>query len=169
MDIIEIIKQRRSIRSFERKQISDKDMHTILECAMCAPSARNQQKWRFIVVDKKEILQELSQNIPSGKMCKEADKVILVCYEIDDETSELYWQQDGSAAIQNILLSSAALGIGSVWVAIHPREQKIEFISKLFSLPKNIKPLSLVALGYKKNILKEVDRYDSSKVRYNSW
>ena len=169
MDTIDIIKQRRSIRTFNDKNISSNDIKTILECAMSAPTARNQQGWRFIVIDDKNILEDISKGIEHGKMCKEANKVIAVCYKVDDELSQLYWEQDASAATQNILLSATSLGIGSVWVAIHPRKQKVDFLSNLLNIPDNIKPLSIIALGYKDDILKEVDRYDENKVKYNSY
>ena len=168
MDTIKTIKQRRSIRNFNDKRIEDKDIKTILECAMLAPTARNQQGFRFIVVDDKNILNDISSNIEYGKMCKDASHAIVVCYEINDESSELYWVQDASVSTQNILLSAADLGIGSVWIAIHPREKKINFVTNYFKLPKNIKPLCIVALGYKDNFLKELNRYDKSKVWYNT-
>jgi nitroreductase len=169
METIETIKKRRSIRSFSDKKIIDKDIQTILECAMSAPTARNQQGFRFIVVDDKEILESISLNIEHGKMCKDASHAIVVCYEVKDEVSELYWVQDASATTQNILLSATDLGIGSVWVAVHPRPNKIEYVTKQFNLPKTIKPLCIVALGYKENFLKELNRFDQSKIKYNSF
>jgi len=168
MNTIEAIKQRRSIRTFNEQKINNKDIQTILECAMCAPTARNQQGFRFIVVDDKTILEDIASNIEHGKMCKDASHAIVVCYEVKDELSELYWVQDASATTQNILLSATDLGIGSVWVAVHPREIKINFITNYFKLPITIKPLCVVALGYKDNFLKEVDRFDKSKVCYNT-
>ena len=169
LDTLKTIKQRRSIRSFNDKTISKDDMRTILDCAMSAPSARNQQGWRFVIVDDKTILKKISEGIEHGKMCKDASHAIVVCYEVYDEIAELYWEQDASAATQNILLSAAALGIGSVWIAVHPRAKKIEFVKKQFNLPKSIKPLCIVALGYKDDFLKEVDRFDAKKVYYNNW
>jgi len=167
MNTIQTIKQRRSTRTFNDKKINDKDIQAILECAMSAPTARNQQGFRFIVVDDRNILTDIASNMEHGKMCKDASHAIIVCYEVSDELSKLYWIQDASASTQNILLSATDLGIGSVWVAIHPREQKINFITNYFKLPKNIKPLCLVALGYKENFLKEINRFDKSKVWYN--
>ncbi|MCK5110592.1 MAG: nitroreductase family protein [Arcobacteraceae bacterium] len=169
MDTIDTIKQRRSTRIFNNKNISDNDIRTMLECAMSAPTARNQQGWRFVVIDDKQILEEISNGLEHGKMCKEANKAIAVCYKVDDELSQLYWQQDASAATQNILLSATSLGIGSVWISIHPRKEKVDFLSNLLNLTNNIKPLCIVALGYKENILKEINRYDDDKVKYNLW
>lgn len=169
MDTIEIIKKRRSIRNFNDKKIPDSDIDIILECAMCAPTARNQQGFRFIVVDDKEVLNKIADGIEHGKMCRDASHAIVVCYEVNDEMGELYWVQDASAVTQNILLSATSLGIGSVWVAVHPRPVKIDFVKEQFSLPLNIKPLSIVALGYKEQFLKEVKRFDKEKVCYNKW
>lgn len=169
MNVCEAIKKRRSVRKFENKKISSKDIKTILQCAMCAPTARNTQGFRFVVVDEQSKLEAISKNIEPAKMCRDASHAIVVCYEIKDETSKLYWTQDASAVTQNILLSATGLGIASVWVAVHPRKQKIDFVKKEFNLPFNIEPLSIVALGYKENFLKELDRYDQSKVYYNSW
>jgi nitroreductase len=169
MNTIEAIKKRRSIRTFNDKSIASNDIQTLLECAMCAPTARNQQGWKFVLIDDKQILEEISKGIEHGKMCKEADKAIVVCYEVNDELSELYWQQDAAAATQNILLSATELGIASVWVAVHPRVQKIQFISELLKLPETIKPFCIVALGYKDGFLKELNRFDEGKLRYNGW
>jgi nitroreductase len=167
MNTIETIKQRRSTRTFNNKKIKDEDIQTILECAMCAPTARNQQGFRFIVINDKNILEDIASNIEHGKMCKDASHAIVVCYEVKDELSKLYWTQDASASTQNILLSATDLGIGSVWVAVHPRETKVNFVTNYFKLPQTIKPLCIVALGYKDEFLKEVNRFDKSKIWYN--
>jgi nitroreductase len=170
MNTLDLINSRRSIRKFNSKEVELEKIDLILKAAMSAPTARNNQGWRFILVDDKSILNDISQNIEHAKMCKIASKTIIVCYDVSNEMGELYWEQDASASTQNILLAAASLGVGSVWCAIHPRAQKVEYIQKTFNLPQNIKPLSLVVLGYSdENILKEVNRYDKEKVKYNSW
>ena len=169
MNTFEAIKNRRSIRSFTAKTIRNKDINIMLDCAMSAPTARNQQSWRFVVIDNREILNEISLNIEYAKMCSTANKAIIVCSVVESEMQNLYWEQDCSAATQNILLSATDLGIGSVWVAIHPRESKINYISKLLKLPLNIKPLSLVALGYASGQKELINRFDEDKIKYNKW
>jgi len=168
-EAIKNIKARRSIRKYTDAEVTNKQIRIILDCAMAAPTARNQQAFRFIVVDDKNILNEISRNIEHAKMCKGANKAIVVCSEVVNEMQESYWVQDASAATQNILLSATALGIGSVWVAVHPRAQKIEYITKLFTLPAQIKPLCLVALGVADEVKPPNERYDAQKVRYNKW
>jgi nitroreductase len=168
-EAIRNIKARRSIRKYTDAAITNEQIQTILECAMVAPTARNQQAFRFIVIDDKNILNEIAQNIEHAKMCAGANKAILVCSEVKNEMQELYWIQDASAATQNILLSATALGIGSVWVALHPRVNKVAFVTKQFRLPPQIKPLCLVALGIPDEKKEPNERFDAQKVRYNTW
>jgi len=168
-ETIDTIKKRRSIRKYTQKAISSEDIRTILECAMAAPTARNQQSFQFVVIDDRKLLSTIAQNIEHAKMCEGANKAIVVCSEVINETQELYWVQDCSAVTQNILLSATALGIGSVWVAVHPRPKKIDFITKLLNLPHFIKPLSLVALGYPSEQKAPNDRYDEAKIHHNRW
>ena len=169
MNTFEAIKSRRSVRSFTDKTIRNKDINIMLDCAMSAPTARNQQSWRFVVIDDKNILDDIALKMEHGKMCKSANKAIIVCSVVENEMQELYWKQDCSAATQNILLSATELGIGSVWVAVHPRESKINYISKLLKLPANVKPLSLIALGYANEHKDLSNRFDEDKIKYNKW
>jgi len=165
---IENILTRRSIRKYDKsKKVSKEQIDTILKSAMSAPTARNQQGWYFVVVSNPKQLLEISKNIPHAKMVKTADFTIIVCYEVTDEMQKLYWVQDASASTQNILLSANALGIGSVWCAVHPREAKINFIKKEFNLPLNIEPLSLVALGYPAEKKGYEERFDEAEIQYN--
>ncbi len=169
MNTYEVIKKRRSIRNFNDKTIRTKDINEILDSAMSAPTARNQQSWRFVVIDKKDILNNISLTIEHGKMCKTANNAIIVCSVVENEMQELYWEQDCAAATQNILLSATNLDIGSVWVAIHPRESKVKYISELLKLPSSMKPFSLVALGYSNEEKQVVNRFDENKIKYNRW
>ena len=169
MNTFETIKNRRSIRNFTDTTVRSKDINIMLDCAMSAPSARNQQAWRFLVIDDTSILNDIALNIEHAKMLKTANKAILVCSVVENEMQELYWQQDCSAATQNILLSATELGIGSVWVAVHPRQNKVDYISDLLKLPPNIKPLSLVALGYPNEQKELSNRFDEDKIKYNKW
>ena len=120
MNAFNTIKYRRSIRNFNDKVVRTKDINIMLDCAMSAPTARNQQAWRFVVIDDKTILNEIAKNMEHAKMCSTANKVIIVCSVVEDEMQELYWEQDCAAATQNILLGATYLKISSVWVAVHP-------------------------------------------------
>ncbi len=163
---IENILTRRSIRKYQKRDIPEEELNIILECAFSAPSARNQQGWRFVIIRNREILTDISKNIPHSLMLKEAPLAIVVCYEVVDEYQKLYWVQDASASTENILLSANALGIGSVWCSVYPREEKINYIKNRCNLPDEIMPLCVVGLGYPDEDKEYQSRFDTSKIIY---
>jgi len=169
MDILEAIKTRRSIRKFTDKPVSKKDIDTILEAAMQAPSAGNQQPWEFIVIDDRKILDAIPEFHPYSKMLKESPVAILVCGKIDASKYCGFWVQDCSAATQNILLVAHGLGLGAVWLGIYPLQERIDGIKDIFGFPGDIYPLSLIALGYPDEKKEVKIRFTKEKVRYNKW
>jgi len=141
----------------------------ILKAAMFAPSARNTQAWQFVVINDHEKLKALSQIHPYGKMLKSAALAILVCGDMKKDKTLSYLIQNCSAATQNILLAANELSIGSVWLGIQPREDRIRNMMKFFNLPQHIVPISLISLGYPKEEPKQVNRFDASCIHYNGW
>jgi len=145
MEILEAIKTRRSIRKFTDKKVSKEDINTLkvskedintlLEAAMQAPSAGNQQPWEFIVIDDRKILDVIPDFHPYSKMLKESPIAILVCGKIDATKYCGYWVQDCSAATQNILLAAHGVGLGAVWLGIYPKialqQLKISFLQHM--------------------------------------
>lgn len=169
MDFQDIILTRRSIRHFTDQKISEKQIETILKAAMYAPSARNEQPWHFIVVEQKDTLAKIAIVHPYAKMLNEAALAILVCADEKLEKSAGYWSTDCAAATQNILLSAHALGLGSVWLGVYPREERMNDIRKLFALPQNIHPFSLVALGYPNETKEYPQRFNTDRIHFNKW
>lgn len=77
-----------------------------------------------------------------------------------------FWQQDMSAATQNILLEATYLGLGAVWIGIAPIEDRMNYLREILELDDNIQPFCLIPLGYSKdseNIF--VDRFEAERVR----
>ena len=169
MDTIEAILSRRSIRKFIQEPIPDGLIKELLKAAMNAPSARNQQPWQFIVINDRNILNEIPKIHPHSKMLTETPLAILVCGDKSLEKSEGYWVQDCSAATMNLLIAATAKGLGSVWLGIYPRDERIKGIVDILSLPDHITPLSLVALGYPAEKKQKEDRYNEERVHYNKW
>lgn len=159
--------ERRSIRKFIDKNISDEDLNLILKAAMCAPSANNSQPWEFIVVTDRKLLDQITQVHPYTGMLKTADLALIVCAKI--QSSKQYWPQDCAAATQNILLEATALGIGSCWCGVYPVEKRIEAIRELFSVPDNVTPFSVIALGYPAENKSANNRYIPQKIHTNKW
>lgn len=169
MNLIDLIISRRSIRKYKKQKISKESIDKILKSAMYAPSAMNLQPWHFIVFDNKEIFEKIISVIPHAEMIRNADKCILVCGDSSKEKNESWLIQNCSAAIQNILLASHSLGIGSCWIAIHGIPEIVNKVKVEFNLPDGILPISLVSLGYPDEEISAENRFDVNKIHYNSW
>jgi len=169
MDTIEAILTRRSIRKYNNKEVSKELINIILKCGMYAPSSYNQQLWEFIIIDKREILDKIPEIHPNSNMIREVNIAILVCGNLNEKINQSYWTQDCSAATQNLLISAASLGLGSIWLGIYPREDRIIGLKKLLNLPEHIIPFSLVPIGYSEEINEDPERFNPDKIHYNKW
>jgi len=169
MDAMDVILTRRSVRKYTDKELSDERIKELIDAAVSAPSAGNQQLWRFIIIDDLEKISKIQSFHPNAKFLHEAKKVILICGDLSLEKFKNYWVLDCSAATQNMLLAARALGLGSCWLGVYPREDRIENLKKLFDLPESVIPFSLVALGYTSEKQEKVDRYKEENVHYNKW
>jgi nitroreductase len=169
MEVQEALLNRRSIRKYKDQEIGKFEMDKILKAAMYAPSAMNLQAWQFIVIDDKEILVDTIKSIPYAEMLRQSGAAIIVCGDSSVEKNESWLLQNCSAAIQNILLSSHGLGIGSCWIAIHGMEDVYKNIKAQFALPENIVPVSLISLGYPDEEVKTEERFKQDKIHHNKW
>ncbi len=165
-ELIKTIFARRSIRKYTTELVSEKDVKTMLEAAMAAPSASNRKPWHFIVVTDRQILDNLARVHPYGKMLLEAPLCIAVCG--DKNLSSRYWVQDCSAATENLLLATTALGLGAVWLGVHPRE-RVNPIRKVLNIPENIIPLNLISIGHQAEEKEPRTQYDELRVHRQKW
>jgi nitroreductase len=166
-ELIRAIFARRSIRKYTAELISEKDVKTMLEAAMAAPSASNRKPWHFIAVTDRQILDNLARAHPYGKMLLEAPLCIAVCG--DKNISSRYWVQDCSAATENLLLAATALGLGAVWLGVHPREERVNPIRKVLNIPENIVPLNLISIGHPAEEKEPRTQYDELRVHLERW
>jgi nitroreductase len=166
---MKIILGRRSIRKFTGETIPDEDVKKILEAAMAAPSACNQQPWHFIVVRDKKTHDRIMEIQPYTKMLGEAALSIIVCADPDLQTCPGFWVQDVSAATQNILLSVEALGYGATWCGIYPNDDRAWEIKKLLELPKQVIPLNVIAIGVPDEEKPPSNRYNEERVHHEKW
>ncbi|QGY39218.1 nitroreductase family protein [Pseudodesulfovibrio cashew] len=169
MHAIEAIKTRRSIRKYTDAPVSEELIREILEAAMLAPSAGNQQPWQFVVVDDREILDSLPSIHPYLSMVRQAPVGILVCGDQSKEKYPGYWVQDCSAAVQNLLLAAHALGLGAVWTGIHPMEDRVAAFRERFNLPDEVIPLAFIPLGHPAQEVKSESRYREDRVHSNTY
>ncbi len=166
-ELVETIFARRSIRKYLTKPVSEKDVKTLLEAAMAAPSASNRKPWHFIAISDRQILNGLAKVHPYGKMLFEAPLCIAVCG--DRTISPSSWVQDCSAASENILLTAVALGLGAVWVGVHPREERINPTREVLKIPETIVPLNLISIGHPAEDKEPRTQYSGEKVHHNRW
>lgn len=145
MDILTVIKNRRSIRIFDDRKVEKEVIEKIIEAGIQAPSSCNIQGWRFIVIDDQETKNKLVEN-GGAILIKKAPAGILVIY--DSRTRNFEYQdyiQSASAAMENIFLAATALGIGCCWLN-HLPPKKI--LKKLFNIPRGYSPIGYLMIGY---------------------
>lgn len=164
---IDIVFARRSVRRFTAEPVPAEELRALLGAGMSAPSSRDLQPWEFVVVTDRSLLDRLAEAHPHGKMLFEATAAIAVCGRT--EVSPDYWVQDCSAATENILVAAAGLGLGSVWLGCHPRDDRVAAVREILGIPASIGVLSLIALGRPAERKEPRDRYDESRVHRETW
>lgn len=160
---------RRSIRKFTDQSVEKEKLDHLVEAAMLAPSAGNQQPWQFVVVNERMVLDELIESGPYTSALKTAQAAIIVCCDMERVTREGFWVQDCSLASQNILLEAVNLGLGSVWIGCYPREDRMANVSRALNLPVYAIPLNIIAIGYPAETKERPDRFDPARIHYNRW
>ncbi len=169
MDAMSAILSRRSIRRYTKEDVSDEIVKELLEAAMSAPSAGNEQPWHFVVIRDRKILNEIPNIHPYSGMLREANLAILICGDESLQKYKGYWVQDCSAATENLLIAINAKGLGGVWLGVYPVEDRVVGIRKLLNMPDNIIPFSLISIGYPAEQKPPANRYDPSRIHYDRW
>jgi nitroreductase len=139
MDALEAIRKRRSVRQYTGETISREDLETIVDAGRLAATGGNRQPWDFVVVTDRATIEQLK--VAAAWMDKAAAIIAVV---LDSETR--WWVEDGSAAIENILIASTALGYGSCWLEgwTLPREDEFK---ALLQIPADRRLLTLIPIG----------------------
>lgn len=151
MDIFEAIKTRRSIRAFQKdKPVDEATVQKILEAGIAAPSSGNSQCGRFFVVRDVGTKKRLALEAGHQKFIDEAPIVIVVVADMDvseksygERGRNTYSLQDTAVAIENMLLATTALGLGSCWVGAFNEAVAAEILK----LPKNMRPVAMLPIG----------------------
>jgi nitroreductase len=168
MEALEAIMTRRSIRKYTDKPVSDDTAKKLLEAAMAAPSAHNNQPWHFIVVRDKATMNKVQEYHQYSKMLEQAALAIVVCGDNTLQDTD-FWQHDCSAATENMLIAANALGLGAVWLGVHPSKQLIDDTRKLLGIPSHVTPLCIVSLGYPEEKKQPRQNYNPERVHNDKW
>lgn len=161
------ILSRRSVRRFADSPISSMQISAILHAAMSAPSGVNKQPWEFIVVQNPVLLTALADALPYAKMAADAPCAIITCGNRDrflEGADENLWEQDLSAASENILLAAHALGLGGVWTCLYPHQERIDPVMQILDLPGNFIPFNLIPVGYPASDHAPIDKWHPDRV-----
>jgi nitroreductase len=170
MDAIEAILSRRSIRKYRKKAIPKKLIDELLNAAMHAPSACNEQPWHFVIINNREVLDQVPKYHRHSYALREAPVAIVVCVDLNlAEEDRVWWVQDCSAAAENILIAAQAKGLGAVWLGVYPKDDRVKGIQGLLALPQNVIPLCIISIGYPAEKKPYESRYQSSRIHHNCW
>lgn len=170
--ILNNILTRTSDRMFDpSKEVGPDDIQTILQAAMAAPTAVNRQPWQFVVVTNRDLLKQIAAALPYCHMANEASLAIVVCgvksrflEGVDDQL----WIQDLSAATENILLAAHALGLGSVWTAVYPHQDRITNLYSILQIPGDFIPFNVIPIGYVKTAHTPIDKWNPAAITYRT-
>ena len=143
MEFSDVIKNRRSIRSYKPNPIPREKINKILESARLAPSASNRQPWHFIVVEDKTMIKKLAKQ----SWAEEAPLMIVGL--ADTEESPNWCQNDLGIAIEHMVLTAWDLGLGTCWMGQSNRE---DLLRELLEIPDKMRPVALITVGDAKSI-----------------
>ncbi|MFA5562991.1 MAG: nitroreductase family protein [Candidatus Caldatribacteriota bacterium] len=149
--IIEAIKKRRSVRKYQQKDIPPDILNEIIEAARLAPSASNRQPRKFVIVQDKELKQQLMMASRNQKFVGEASAVIAGCATNIKHImpNGIYaYPVDVSIALEHISLQAAELGLGTCWIGAFDQEK----VKEILKIPKDVAIVCLMTLGYPADI-----------------
>jgi nitroreductase len=160
---------RRSIRKYTKEDVPDVLVERLLRAAMSAPSAGNQQPWQFIVVRDRKLLDAVPKVHPYSSMITKAPLAIVICGDVRGVKWPQMWQQDCSAATENVLVEAQLLGLGAVWLGVDPLQERVDGLRQIFGIPAEITPFSLIPVGFPAEKKEPADRYDPERVHQDRW
>jgi nitroreductase len=158
MELFEAIKNRRSIRRYKPDLISEKDLETVLEAARLAPSWKNSQCWRFIVIKSDASKKALADCLPptngATNAIRQAPVTIVACAEIgksgygptnpETDKGEYWYMYDIALAMENLVLAAFSLGLGTVHVGLFDAQK----VAAIMNVPTGYCVVALTPLGY---------------------
>ncbi len=160
MELFKTIEDRRSVRSYKEDPISEEDLVKILNAARLAPSWKNTQCWRFIVVKSQEVKNALADILPVDKNARAADAIrhapvtIVACAEIgksgyglgiqETNKGDYWYMYDTALAMEHIVLAAHSLGMGTVHVGLFDATK----VENLLNVPEGFCVVALTPVGY---------------------
>jgi nitroreductase len=141
-ELLDLIKERRSIRCFSEKSIPDEEINLILQAGRWTPSASNRQAWKFIVVKKEALKEKLAKTAIYGKFVREAPLLIAIVGYVHENPN--WYIQDTSLASMNMMLMAWSLNIGTCWIGSMDRDKA----KKMLGIDEDDYLLTILPFGY---------------------
>ena len=147
MDVMEAIRKRRSIRAFQDRPVEEEKVRAILEAARLAPSAKNLQEWRYVVVRDAEMRQKLAEAANGQTFIAQAPVVLVACAKTDGHRmscGELCYPIDVAISLEHVALKAVEEGLGTCWIGAFNQPA----VKKLLGIPEAVRVVELMPLGY---------------------
>ena len=171
-EMLDLIRKRRTIRRFTEDNVSEEQVDTLLEMAMCAPNRLNGQPWHFVVIRDKELQKQIADTYQVRPYVEQAPVVIAIGANPAESAT---WMMDISAAAENLLLAATAMGLGGAWFGAPGTvlwQQTEDLLREVLSIPPHIRIPTMLAIGHPAVELPphgKHDRFVRTKVHYGTW
>jgi len=170
MEILRVIRERRSVRKYKRDPIPDEVLLRVLDAARLSPSGKNLQPWKFIIVKDNSLKDRLAEASRQQYFMAKAPVIIVACGLPDECYAHMgrymkSWPVDVAIAVEHIMLQAQEEGLGTCWIGAFEEEE----VKSILNVPANVKVLALTPLGYPDEVprgrgrkpLDEIISYDS--------
>ncbi|HNZ00949.1 MAG TPA: nitroreductase family protein [Anaerolineaceae bacterium] len=168
--VLDLIFSRRSIRKYTDQPVDREVLVELLQAGMAAPSAMNSRPWEFAIVTDPVKLDALRKSLPFGNY--QAPAAIIPLYNPligSNPISVSFWQQDLSAAVQNILITASGMGLGTVWIGVHPMPPLVGAVRKIIKAPRWITPLCVIYVGHPDQTKSPRTQYEERRVHWDEY
>jgi nitroreductase len=146
MDMLELIRARRSVRKFEDRSVEPELIEKVLEAGRWAPSGLNNQPWRFGIITDPALIEKLSLLTRYERIVRSAAVLIPVFLDVDVSYNRTKDLQAVGACLQNMLLEIHSLGLGAVWLGEILKSG--DRLREILGLPGSLELMAVLALGY---------------------
>jgi len=168
MTLLETIRKRYSCRAYQEKPIEQEKLDSLFEAARLAPSAKNTQDWRFVVVTDKETKHQVAETTNRPEVFEKAGVIIAACSNSDDvmRCGQAIGPIDIAIALEHIALQAAELGLATCWIGSFYTEK----VRTILGIPDDIAIIELMTVGYPADSPKQPSREPIEKiVCYEKW
>ena len=168
MTVLEAIRRRYSCRAYQDKPIEQEKLDSIFEAARLAPSAKNTQDWRFVVVTDKETKSRIAETTNRPEVFQKAGAIIAACSNSDEvmRCGQAIGPIDVAIALEHIALQATELGLATCWIGSFYTDK----VRTILDIPADVAIIELMAIGYPADSKKEPQREPMEKILcYEKW